>query len=180
MVSSVLMCFLYRHVSSYWIASQLSMISITTPRHNSTLQLLHHERDDVILSTMAYQITGVWSVYSTICPGGDGRKDQSSASMALVRGNHWESTNSPHKGPVTREMFPFDAVIINAALTERTYEFDVLREIVLRASAPRGLAALFYRMSDVVLQVTYSLHLSFIVRTACSFICHSRNLWYHR
>ena len=36
-----------------------------------------------------------------------------SASLAFVRGIHWWSVNSPHKGPVTRKMFPFDDVIMN-------------------------------------------------------------------
>ena len=36
---------------------------------------------------------------------------QSSASLALVRGIQRWPVNSPHKGPVTRKMFPFDDVI---------------------------------------------------------------------
>ena len=40
--------------------------------------------------------------------GADQRKHQNSASMAFVRGIHWWQVNSPHKGPVTRKMFPFD------------------------------------------------------------------------
>ena len=44
--------------------------------------------------------------------GADQRKHQSSASLALVRGIHRWPVNSPHKGPVTRKMFPFDDVIM--------------------------------------------------------------------
>ena len=40
------------------------------------------------------------------------KKHQSSASLAFVRGTHREPVNSPHKGPVTRNMFPFDDVIV--------------------------------------------------------------------
>ena len=40
------------------------------------------------------------------------RKHQSSASLAFVRGIHQWPMNSPHKGPVTREMFLFDDVIM--------------------------------------------------------------------
>ena len=40
------------------------------------------------------------------------KKHQSSASLAFVRGNHRWPLNSPHKGPVTRIMFPFDDVIM--------------------------------------------------------------------
>ena len=36
------------------------------------------------------------------------RKHQSSASLAFVRGIHRWSVNSPHKGPITWKMFPFD------------------------------------------------------------------------
>ena len=44
--------------------------------------------------------------------GADQRKHQSSASLAFVRGIHRWPVNSPHKGPVTRKMFPFDDVIM--------------------------------------------------------------------
>ena len=40
------------------------------------------------------------------------RKHQSSASLAFVRGIHRWPVNSPHKGTVTRKIFPFDDVII--------------------------------------------------------------------
>ena len=39
------------------------------------------------------------------------KKNQSSASLAFVRGIHRWPVDSPHKGPVTRKMFPFDDVI---------------------------------------------------------------------
>ena len=41
------------------------------------------------------------------------RKHQSSASQAFVRGIHRWPVNSPHKGPVTRKMFPFEDVIMS-------------------------------------------------------------------
>ena len=43
--------------------------------------------------------------------GVDQRKHQSSASPGLCAGNLWP-VNFPHKGPVTRKMFPFDDVIM--------------------------------------------------------------------
>ena len=67
---------------------------------------------DVIMSTVASQITGVAIVYSTVCSGGHQRKHQSSMSLDFVRGIHRRLVNSPHKGPVTRKMFPFDDVIM--------------------------------------------------------------------
>ena len=39
-------------------------------------------------------------------------KNQIAASLAFVRGIHWWPGNSPHKGPVTRKMFPFDDIIM--------------------------------------------------------------------
>ena len=64
------------------------------------------------MSVMASQITILTIVYSTIYSGANQRKHQSSASLAIVRGIHWWSVNSQHKGPVTRKMFPFDDVIM--------------------------------------------------------------------
>ena len=40
------------------------------------------------------------------------KKHESSASLAFVRGIDRWPVNSPHKGPVTRKMFPFDDVIM--------------------------------------------------------------------
>ena len=67
---------------------------------------------DVIMGAMASQITGVSIVFSTVCSGADQRKHQSSALLVFVRGIHRWPVNSPHKGPVTRKMFPFDDVIM--------------------------------------------------------------------
>ena len=74
-------------------------------------QFLHYS--DVIMIVMAFQITGVSIVYSTVCSGEDQRKHQSSASLALVRGIPRWPVNFPHKGPVTRKMFPFHDVIMS-------------------------------------------------------------------
>ena len=68
--------------------------------------------DDVIMGTIASQITSLAIVYSTVHSGADQRKHQSSASLAFVRGIHRRPVNSPHKWPVTRKMFPFDDVIM--------------------------------------------------------------------
>ena len=68
--------------------------------------------DDVIVSTIASQITSLTIVYSTIYSGADQSKHQSSASLAFVWGIHRGPVNSPNKWPVTRKMFPFDDVIM--------------------------------------------------------------------
>ena len=68
----------------------------------------------VIMSAMASQIISLAIVYSIAYSGADQRKHQSSASLAFVRGIHRWPVNSPHKGPVTRKMFPFDDVIMDS------------------------------------------------------------------
>ena len=73
---------------------------------------------DVIMSTMASQITSITIVYSTVYSCTDQRKHQSSASLAFVRGIHRWPVNSPHKRPVTRKMFPFDDVIMDGSETK--------------------------------------------------------------
>ena len=71
---------------------------------------LHYS--DVIMSAMASQITSLMTVYWTVYSGADWRKHQSSVLLAFVRWIHRWPVNSPHKGPVTRKMFPFDDVIM--------------------------------------------------------------------
>ena len=66
----------------------------------------------VIMGTMAYQITSLTIVYSAVYSGTDQRKHQSPASLAFVRGIHRGPVNSPHKGPVTPKILPFDDVIM--------------------------------------------------------------------
>ena len=51
--------------------------------------------------------------------GADQRKHQSSTSLAFVQGIHRWPVNSPHKWPVTREIFPIDDVIISMATKSR-------------------------------------------------------------
>ena len=65
---------------------------------------------------MTSQITGVSDVCWTFYPAAGQKKHQSSASLVFVRGIRWWLADSPHKGPVTRKMFPFDNVI-NEMLT---------------------------------------------------------------
>ena len=71
---------------------------------------------DVIMSAMASEIAGASIVYSNVCSGADQRKHQSSASLAFGREIHRWPVNSPHNGPLTRKMFPFDDVIVGICL----------------------------------------------------------------
>ena len=66
------------------------------------IQWRHNERD------------GVSNHRRLDCSGSHQIKHQISASLAFVRGIHRWPVNSPHKGPVTRKMFPFDDVIMPA------------------------------------------------------------------
>ena len=73
----------------------------------TSVHWLHYS--DVTMSAIASQITRITSVYSTVCSGAD-KKNQSTLSLAFVRGIHRWAVNSPHKGPVTWKRFPFHDV----------------------------------------------------------------------
>ena len=88
-----------------------------------TEKLCHY--NEVIMGTMASQITSLTIVYSTVYSGADQRKHQSFASLAFVRGIHRRPVNSPHKWPVTRKMFPYDDVIM-------VFRFKLHRSVCLR------------------------------------------------
>ena len=77
-----------------------------------TVECIISHYSDVIMDTMASQITSLTIVYSTVYSSTDQRKHQSYASLAFVRGMHRWPVNSLHKGPVTRKMLPFDDAII--------------------------------------------------------------------
>ena len=79
-------------------------------RERKDMIITHY--DDVIMSSLASQITSLTVVYSTVYSRGDQRKHQSSASLTFTWGIHRGPVNSPHKGPVTRKLFPFDDVIM--------------------------------------------------------------------
>ena len=95
-------------------------VSDNSSRSRSELCVFVHEwafhYSDVMMSARASHITGVSIVYSTVCSGADQGKYQSSASLTFVRGIHRWPVNSPHKGLVTRKVFPFDDVIMISRL----------------------------------------------------------------
>ena len=68
--------------------------------------------NEVVIGVIASQITSLTIVYSIVYSDADQRKYQSSASLAFVRWIHRGPMNSPHKWSVTRNMFPFDDVIM--------------------------------------------------------------------
>ena len=64
------------------------------------------------MGAIASQITSLMIVYSIVYSDADQRKHQSSPLLAFVRGIHRGPVNSPHKRPVTRNVSPFDDVIM--------------------------------------------------------------------
>ena len=80
---------------------------------------------DVIMNAIESQIAGVSILCSTVCS--DQRKYQSSASLAFVREIHPWPVDSHHKGPVTRNMFLFDDVIMWAShmITHSVYPTNI-------------------------------------------------------
>ena len=75
---------------------------------------------DVIMDTMASQITSVL-MFTQPFIHAQIKKHQSSALLAFVRGIHRRPVNCPHKGPVSRKMFPFDDVIMYSKLSASHY-----------------------------------------------------------
>ena len=94
-----------------------SLYARATPVHRQGL--IHQSKnsatahyDDVIMDSIASQITSLTIVYPTVHSDADQSKHQSSASLAFVWEIHRWPVNFPHKWPVTRKMFPFDDVIM--------------------------------------------------------------------
>ena len=76
------------------------------------MKLLTAHHNDVIMRTMASQITSPTIFYLALYPGSYQRTFHSSASLAFVQGIHRRPLNSPHKRPTMRKMFPLDDVIM--------------------------------------------------------------------
>ena len=91
---------------------------------NSLISINAKHYNDVIMSAIACQITGVAIVCSTVGSGPDQRKHQSSALLAFVQGIHRGPVNSPHKRPVTRKRLPFDGVIMKPTIGTQNQRGD--------------------------------------------------------
>ena len=81
-----------------------------------TLSFQQSHYNDVIMGAIAF--TGVSIVYSTVCSGADQRNHQGYVSLAFVMRVHRWPVYSPHKGPATRKMFPFDDVIMPGLISD--------------------------------------------------------------
>ena len=76
--------------------------------HNCLSKVCHY--NDVIMAAIASQITSLTIVYLTVYPRCRSKKTSKLRVTGLCEGN--SPVNSPHKGPVTRKIFPFDDVIM--------------------------------------------------------------------
>ena len=110
--------------------------------------------NDVMMSAMASQITSLKIVYSTVYSGVAQRKYQSSASLAFVRGIHRWPVNSPHKGPVTPKMFPFDDVIMVDKISGlEDWKSGSFPKPVCSNTAHNKTVRIFYMMHYILLEI---------------------------
>ena len=119
-----------RDVSQTWLSNctqqNIAGCNYLSPAWGTCLWHPSHQisthYNDVIMGAIASQITSHTVVYSAVYSVADQRKHQSSVSLAFVRGIHRWPVIYPHKGPVTRKMYPFDDVIMrNYWLHNRIY-----------------------------------------------------------
>ena len=109
---------------------------------------------DVIMSAMSFRITGVSIVCSAVCSGSHQIQHKRSASLAFVRGIHRWPMDSPHKGPVTRKMFPFDYVIMMpTGVTTSVFTVETnIASFVYAAPAPKRLTCLYRGTLQVMIK----------------------------
>ena len=131
-----------------------------------SLLALHNHYGDVIMGTIASQITSLTIVYSTDYSDADQRKYQSSASLAFVRGFHLGPVNSPHKWPVTRKMSPFDDVIMITRTNASIMSISTIKNTT--AFIPHPASASFQNATDKCVQYTSSI---FPVHGTCGDTC---------
>ena len=129
---------------------------------------LRYHYNGVIMSAIAAQITSLMIVYSRVYSGVDQRKHQSSASLAFARGIHRWPMNSPHKGPVTQKMFPFDEVIMDK---ETLQVYFITMEYIQQDNIQRALMLLnvtttTYKILCLLVLVLYWLFLQ-VYRFPC-------------
>ena len=105
---------------SYELSGTMFWFNSIRPRDICVSKLGHRWGDsglicalnDVIMGTIASQITSLTTVYSTVYSDEDQRKLQISAPPAFVRRLHRGAVNSTYKWPATWKILPFDDVIM--------------------------------------------------------------------
>ena len=98
--------------------------SRSRPKSTQTLEWRHNERDGV--SNHQPHDCLLNRLFRRRC-----RKHQSSTSLAFMRGIHHWPVNSPHKGPVTRNMFPFDDSISSVGDRHISYDCDIINDVTI-------------------------------------------------
>ena len=154
-----------------------SLPSFSLKRTSYSTPQFHY--GDVIMGTVAYQITSLTIVYSTVYSGADQRKHQSSASLACVRWIHRGPVNSPHKWPVTRKTFPSDDVI----MCHKSTSYPILnlpqRHILLHSSiCHESKSYTILQFATRAHSITLS-HLSQKHILSHSSICHKKHIQSH-
>ena len=99
---------LINHLMSSWWSWGLSG-TLHEWRHNVRDGVSNHQPHECLLNSFIQ--------------GADQRKYQRFASLAFVRGIHPWPVISPHKGPITRKMFPYDDIIMTG--------ISVLKAVIL-------------------------------------------------
>ena len=79
-------------------------------RWNQTTKVIHY--CDVIMGVRWHLKSPASQLFTQPFVQAQIKKNQSSASLAFVRGIHQWPVNSPYKWPVTRKMFPSDDIIM--------------------------------------------------------------------
>ena len=90
---------------------QFELIRALQWRHNGCHGVSNHQPRDCLVNRLLK----------------DQRKHQNPASLAFVRGIHRWPVNPPHKWPLTRQLFPFDDVIMDTTYFAFTGELLVPR-----------------------------------------------------
>ena len=112
--------------------------------------------NDVIMGTMASQITSLTIVYSTVYSGADQRKLQSSASLAFVWGIHRSPVNSQHKWPVTRKMSRRE-MLRNKTFPDTPlallYDGSTFKKFRLHNDGTTFLYEIWYTIIDMILKI---------------------------
>ena len=102
-ISSVVQHSLLFSVDSYASICSIKWHAIYSKQINRMLSTEHY--DDVIMTTIASQITSLTSVYSTVYSDAHQRKHQSSASLAFVWGIHRDRWIPRTKGQLRGKCF---------------------------------------------------------------------------
>ena len=103
-----ILSFFFQHCSCFYYACIFWWLSCWIAKHygQALLNLLRPRHYiDVIMTTMASQITSLTIVYSTVYSDADHRKHQSSALLAFVRGIHRDRWIPRTKGQLRGKCF---------------------------------------------------------------------------